>query len=96
MKQYEKLLQLARNENLSRAGVHTLVCLASAEGNMLGLKELVNRCGGSPASYTSVIDTLAERGLVARETTEKDRRKYMIRLTRAGKKLIGKLEGEAV
>ena len=56
--------------------------------NQSGLAKKVLRSAGN---ITMVIDNLEKRDLVKRERNEKDRRSYAVRLTVAGRKLIGSI-----
>lgn len=46
------------------------------------------------STCTRVIDPLVQRGLVERETSDRDRREILVRLTEAGKKMRGELLAE--
>jgi DNA-binding MarR family transcriptional regulator len=57
--------------------------------------ELGDRTGIDPSSMVGRMDVLAELGLVERIRGTEDRRCYEIRLTPAGRRLLGKLREEA-
>ena len=50
--------------------------------------ELAELCGLLPAQVVPVLDELESRGLVERTRSETDRRRSVVRLTAAGKKLL--------
>lgn len=54
----------------------------------LPLTEIASRVGLTPGSTTTAIDRLEERGLVARELSQLDRRSRTVSLTKPGRKLI--------
>jgi MarR family transcriptional regulator, 2-MHQ and catechol-resistance regulon repressor len=72
---------------LSGTGFSMLVVLASA-GGPLGLRALRLRLGISKANATEVSCTLADRGLVRRRRSDRDRRAVTIEITTAGELLV--------
>ena len=50
--------------------------------------ELAGLCGLLPAQIVPVIDELERRGLVARQRSETDRRRSVVRLTEAGREIL--------
>ncbi|NNE28376.1 MAG: MarR family transcriptional regulator [Saprospiraceae bacterium] len=54
--------------------------------------ELANAVYKDAPTVTRIIDLLVEAGLVLRATDQDDRRKFLIRLTQAGKKKIREVE----
>lgn len=58
----------------------------------LGQRELAELVGIDPRNCGPVVDVLAERALLARETDSVDRRRRLVRLTRKGTKLARQLE----
>jgi MarR family 2-MHQ and catechol resistance regulon transcriptional repressor len=75
---------------LSATTFSMLVVLASAGGS-LELRALRLRLGTSKASASEVAATLAERGLVRRERSPRDRRAVTLRMTAAGEQLLDEL-----
>ena len=75
---------------LSATTFSMLVVLASAGGS-LELRALRLRLGISKASASEVAVTLAERGLVRRERSPRDRRAVTLRMTAAGEQLLDEL-----
>jgi MarR family transcriptional regulator, 2-MHQ and catechol-resistance regulon repressor len=75
---------------LSATGFSMLVVLASA-GGRLELRTLRLRLGISKANATEVATTLAERGLITRERSSRDRRVVTITLTIDGELLVREL-----
>ena len=55
----------------------------------LNQREIGRKILKSSGNITLVIDNLEKRGLVKRERSKEDRRKYAVRLTAAGRTLIG-------
>jgi MarR family 2-MHQ and catechol resistance regulon transcriptional repressor len=72
---------------LSATGFSMLVVLASA-GGPLQLRALRLRLGISKANATEVSSTLADRGLVRRRRSARDRRAVTIEITAAGELLV--------
>ena len=58
-------------------------------------QELSRRTGIDPSTMVAKMDVLDEQGLVERERKAEDRRSYQIRLSPAGRKLLGELREEA-
>jgi DNA-binding MarR family transcriptional regulator len=57
--------------------------------------ELGRRTGIDPSTMVARMDVLEEQGLIERARGTEDRRSYEIRLSPAGRKLLGKLRTEA-
>lgn len=57
--------------------------------------ELSRRTGVDPSTMVGRMDVLDEKGLVERKRGERDRRTYEIRLSPAGRELLGVLSAEA-
>lgn len=55
------------------------------------MAELHRAFGHRRSTLTNVIDRLVERGLATREVSERDRRSFIVRLTRTGSALSKKL-----
>lgn len=75
-------LAAAPELELSQAEVHLMAELASGTK---GLAELHETFGHRRSTLTSILDRLAERGLVVREVPKEDRRSVIVRPTRTGK-----------
>src|SRR3954465_4664068 len=54
--------------------------------------ELAGLCGLLPAQVVPVLDELERRGLVARQRSEEDRRRSVVRLTSAGEKTLAQAD----
>src|SRR4051795_11516865 len=54
--------------------------------------ELAGLCGLLPAQVVPVLDELERRGLVARQRSEEDRRRSVVRLTPAGEETLAKAD----
>ena len=54
--------------------------------------ELAGLCGLLPAQVVPVLDELERRGLVARQRSEEDRRRSVVRLTAAGEESLAKAD----
>jgi DNA-binding MarR family transcriptional regulator len=54
--------------------------------------ELAGLCGLLPAQVVPVLDELERRGLVARQRSEEDRRRSVVRLTTAGEETLAKAD----
>ncbi len=54
--------------------------------------DLAGLCGLLPAQVVPVIDELERRGLVARQRSEEDRRRSVVRLTPAGEETLAKAD----
>jgi DNA-binding MarR family transcriptional regulator len=86
---------------LSQGEAHILCHLA--ESGDATIAELHRAFAHRRSTLTSVLDRLVASGLVTRETSEKDRRSFVVSLTRAGKakaakvhRLLETLEAEAL
>jgi MarR family transcriptional regulator, lower aerobic nicotinate degradation pathway regulator len=66
-----------------------MMCLA--ELGPLGQRQLADLIAVDPRNCVPIIDSLAERGLVARETDPSDRRRRVVVLTGQGKRLAVEL-----
>jgi DNA-binding MarR family transcriptional regulator len=77
--------QLARQTNLSTSQLLVLELLAEGPPQTVG--GIGERVGLAQATATSLIDRLEERGLVARQRSDTDRRQVHVILTDAGRTL---------
>ncbi|MGO9159319.1 MAG: MarR family winged helix-turn-helix transcriptional regulator [Streptosporangiaceae bacterium] len=68
---------------LTGAQINALACLAGGQGLAVG--DLARLTGTRPTTLTSVLDRLADQGLIAREIDPADRRSFRISLTPAGR-----------
>jgi MarR family transcriptional regulator, 2-MHQ and catechol-resistance regulon repressor len=75
---------------VSGTGFSMLVVLESA-GGRLELRTMRQRLGVSKANASEVLSTLARRGFVRRERSERDGRALTVWLTRAGGRLLDDL-----
>jgi DNA-binding MarR family transcriptional regulator len=72
-----------RNDNLSQGEAHILALLATAAPATIA--ELHRGLAHKRSTLTSILDRLAERGLITREVGENDRRTFVITPTARGK-----------
>lgn len=86
---------------LSQGEAHILCHLAESGDATVG--ELHRAFAHRRSTLTSVLDRLAAERLITRETSEKDRRSFVVSLTRSGRakaarvhRLLEKLEAEAL
>jgi MarR family transcriptional regulator, 2-MHQ and catechol-resistance regulon repressor len=78
--------------DLERIGVSatgfTMLVLLTSAGGRLELRTMRRRLGASKATATEVLDTLENRGFVARTRLESDRRAVAVSLSQAGYNLV--------
>lgn len=78
--------------DLERIGVSatgfTMLVLLTSAGGRLELRTMRRRLGASKATATEVLDTLENRGFVARSRLESDRRAVAVSLSEAGHNLV--------
>jgi MarR family transcriptional regulator, 2-MHQ and catechol-resistance regulon repressor len=78
--------------DLERIGVSatgfTMLVLLTSAGGRLELRTMRRRLGASKATATEVLDTLENRGFVARSRLESDRRAVDVSLSEAGYNLV--------
>lgn len=96
-------LYLAQHDKhgITQGEGHILSLLAQSEPRTVG--ELHEGLAHKRSTLTSILDRLAERGLVTREPSPSDRRTFLVALTPEGKKaakgtlgVLEGLEGEAL
>jgi DNA-binding MarR family transcriptional regulator len=75
--------------DLSQGEAHILSHLI--ESGDVTIAELHRAFAHRRSTLTSVLDRLVERGLVTRQTSQRDRRSFVVSLTRAGKAKAGKV-----
>ncbi|WP_169928404.1 MarR family winged helix-turn-helix transcriptional regulator [Labilithrix luteola] len=86
-------LRLAANASESAAGMSTaqlFVLSRLAEAKATSIRELAVRTMTDPSSVSVVVAKLEARGLVERTPDATDRRRALLSLTAAGKKLLAK------
>jgi DNA-binding MarR family transcriptional regulator len=76
-------LTLLREHGLAQGEAHILAHLAQSGAATVG--ELHKGLAHNRSTLTSILDRLVERGFVTRETGTRDRRTFVVSLTRAGK-----------
>ncbi|MCP4114599.1 MAG: MarR family transcriptional regulator [Desulfobacteraceae bacterium] len=85
---YEKLSSweesVVRDSGLTTAQIHTIEIVGHA--GAIKMKDLAGKIGVTTGTLTVGIDRLEKKGLLVRRPHEKDRRSYMIELTREGMK----------
>jgi DNA-binding MarR family transcriptional regulator len=77
--------QLARLTNLSTSQLLVLDLLAINSPQTVG--SIADRVGLAQATVSGVLDRLEERGLIARQRGDSDRRQIMVHLTDSGRSL---------
>jgi DNA-binding MarR family transcriptional regulator len=77
--------RVARQTNLSTS--HLLVLGLLAEGDAQTVGSIAEHVGLAQGTVTSMVDRLEERGLVARQRSDMDRRQVHVILTTAGRTL---------
>lgn len=85
-------LHIVSSLGVTQAEAHILQHLASHGDSTVG--DLHRAFAHRRSTLTSVLDRLADRGLVVRDASESDRRTFVIRLTAAGKSLAAKVHTE--
>src|SRR5258708_29652582 len=75
--------------NLSQGEAHILALLATAAPATIA--ELHRGLAHKRSTLTSILDRLAERGLITREVGEKDRRTFVITPTAKGGQMAGRV-----
>jgi DNA-binding MarR family transcriptional regulator len=78
--------KLERRFGLSGAQLEVLECLQALPG--LSLSDLATRSNTDQSTMSVVVKRLVDRGLVAREQTEDDRRRMSLVLTPRGESLL--------
>ena len=83
---YEKLSSweesVVRDSGLTTAQIHTIEIVGHA--GAIKMKDLAGKIGVTTGTLTVSVDRLEKKGLLIRRPHEKDRRSYMIELTREG------------
>ena len=76
-------ITLLHESGLSQGEAHILAHLAQSGATTVG--ELHKGLAHKRSTLTSILDRLVERGFVTRETGTKDRRTFVVSLTRTGR-----------
>ena len=85
------LVQLLAWLELGPAEINVLACLAAAAPLPVGI--LGTATGTKPATLTSVLDRLGDRGFTVREVDQADRRSFLVSLTPAGQTAASTVSG---
>lgn len=80
--------QLRAKEEITTA--HQVILFTLTAENGLPSSEVARRAGHSKSRLTGLVDTLEAKGLVERRASEEDGRVQLLRVTRAGRALIGR------
>ncbi|WP_131736755.1 MarR family winged helix-turn-helix transcriptional regulator [Actinomadura roseirufa] len=80
------VLRLVERHGVSPAGFFTLRALSVEDGLRAG--EIARRLLITPATVTSVVDTLERNGHAERRRSEQDRRAVLVHITEAGRRLV--------
>lgn len=85
-----RAVDLYSRELMARQGLSgpQLLCLKQLEKEPLVSGELARRVSLSPATLTGILDRLEGRGLVTRERQIRDKRRVVVGLTAAGRRLL--------
>lgn len=90
---------LARSEDplaaMGLSGRQYLVLAVLGTDEPASQLDLAAGCGLLPAQVVPVLDELERRGLVARQRSESDRRRSVVRLTPAGEKMLAEADALA-
>ncbi|QKG27616.1 hypothetical protein ACTIVE_9271 [Actinomadura verrucosospora] len=83
--------RIVERHGISPAGFFLLRLLVIEDGLRPG--ECAKRLLVTPATVTSVVDTLERNGHVVRERSHRDRRGVMLRITDSGRRLVAEKSG---
>ncbi|TYB39387.1 MarR family winged helix-turn-helix transcriptional regulator [Actinomadura chibensis] len=83
--------RIIERHGISPAGYFLLRELIAEDGLRAG--EIAKRMLVTPATVTSVVDTLERNGHVRRERSYRDRRGVMLRITDSGRRLVAEKSG---
>lgn len=85
---YERLSSweesVVKDSGLTTAQMHTIEIVGHAES--IKMKDLAEKTGVTTGTLTVSVDKLEKKGLLQRKPHERDRRSYMIVLTKEGEK----------
>ncbi len=86
------ILRLSANLNRDKISYPQFFLLAYlAEEDCLSMSSIAKMMGHSTAAATGMVDKLQELGYISRATAASDRRKIMVRITKAGVALIERM-----
>lgn len=85
------LEQQIRPFGLTEAEFRVLTVLFSQPEGAAHPSELCARTSQSPANMSRISDVLVERGLITRLSSERDRRRMVLRITAQGEELVRRL-----
>jgi DNA-binding MarR family transcriptional regulator len=84
-----RLADRAAESRLGLSAAQLFVLERLAEGPVTSMAELAGRTFTDASSVSVVVQRLVERGLVARATAQDDARRTTLRLSAAGKRVLG-------
>lgn len=86
------ILRLSANLNRDKISYPQFFLLAYlAEEDCLSMSSIAKMMGHSTAAATGMVDKLQELGYISRATAAADRRKIMVRITKAGCALVERM-----
>lgn len=86
------ILRLSANLNRDKVSYPQFFLLAYlAEEDCLSMSSIAKMMGHSTAAATGMVDKLQELGFISRSTAAADRRKIMVRITKAGQALVERM-----
>lgn len=86
------ILRLSANLNRDKISYPQFFLLAYlAEEDCLSMSSIAKMMGHSTAAATGMVDKLQELGYISRATAASDRRKIMVRITKAGSALVERM-----
>jgi len=86
----EILETAAAPDGITAAEAETLACLVERGPCPIGA--LQRDTGYRPSTLTSILDRLAARGWIARDLSSRDRRSFVVSLTREGRRVGRRIE----
>lgn len=87
------LWKYAEQEKLSPIQIQFLIYLTLHSQRDIFMTDIAREYNLTTATVSDALKVLEKKGLIKREVTDKDRRKYFINLTEKGKKVTKKLSG---
>ncbi|HDD67277.1 MAG TPA: MarR family transcriptional regulator [Candidatus Thorarchaeota archaeon] len=94
LRRLSRMKSFFASEDLSLEEFMVLDLILESDG--CSMKDIVNGLTIAASTATGVVDRLVSRGLVERHHSERDRRKVIIELTRAGRQAHEKFRSEAL
>lgn len=86
------ILRLSANLNRDKVSYPQFFLLAYlAEEDCISMSNIAKMMGHSTAAATGMVDKLQELGYISRSTAAADRRKIMVRITKAGMALVERM-----